>query len=158
MIQTRLADNQVMYGEPDPYSNVATLGVPGDPASIHPWFNPFYTGQTRPVSLEQQKLNLLQHITGKMFGPGGFGGPSGGAGGSFLNLFDLARQRAQQGLSDQFTQAGGATALPGAFSTASANLEKGLGQTEQGSLVDLYSRMYQPQLGFLASLLGTIGK
>ena len=86
---------------------------------------------------------------------GGFGGLFGGGnqGKGFLNMFDLARERAQKGLRDQFTEAGGATSLSGPFTTASTNLERGLGQTEQSAIADFWSRMQAPQYGFLASLL-----
>jgi hypothetical protein len=103
---------------------------------------------------------LLTSFFKNLFGSmtGGFGGGLGKGSGDFLNLFDLARERAHRGLLDEFTQAGGASSLEGPFTTASANLERGLGQTEQGSIVDLLSRLQGPQFGLMSSILGDIFK
>ena len=101
-----------------------------------------------------------------MFNNAGSGG-TGGVGNenlsSYLSLFDLNRQRAQQGLQDQFTAAGGASSLSGPFERASQQLEQGLGQTEQGSLVDLDSRLIAPRIAAqsqnfstIASILGAL--
>ena len=111
--------------------------------------------------MNQLQMQLLQSLLGGGGGGGGLfdfigggaGGGGGGGDGSILNLFDLARERAHQGLFDQFTMAGGGSSLLGPFTTASANLERGLGLTEQGSLVDLQSRMNSPLLQLILGLL-----
>ncbi len=103
---------------------------------------------------------LPKVLSGTGMGMGGKGGPGNLS--SYLNLFDLKNERARQGLQDQFTQAGGASVLPEQFATASSNLERGLAADTSGSLVDLNSRFFAPQVGAqsqnLSSYLAFISK
>ena len=120
----------------------------------------------RSNTLTQLLTNLMGGLTGspgsgKVGAGGGVGNIGGGTSGDlspFMNLFDLARERAHRGLGDLFTQAGGAENLSCPFSNATAELERGLGQTEQGSIVDLQTRMQGPLIQLLLGLLSSVGR
>ena len=133
-----------------------------------------YSPFNQAAAANKQAMSLFNALLGQGGGGSGLGGLLGGllGGGktgagigglgkvgdtsSYLSQFDLPRQRAQQGLQDQFTQAGGVENLQGPFTTASQQLEQGLGQTEQGAQVDLFSRLLGPQSQILQVLLSSI--
>ena len=135
--------NSGQYVNSYPGGYVDTTGVGGEAGR-------FYDFLGNTVSTLMQSLGN--------FGGSGKAGAGAGAGdiSSYLSQFDLPRQRAQQGLQDQFTQAGGVENLQGPFTTASQQLEQGLGQTEQGAQVDLFSRLLGPQSQILQVLLSSI--
>lgn len=149
---------------PTPSSDISHI------TGVYPGFGlAAYDAQNRRAETAQQLWSQIMEMmkdfrggssSSTISGSGDFGNLS-----DYMNLFNLSRERAHQGLQDQFTQAGGATSLEGPFTTASANLERGLGQTEQGSLVDLGSRLFAPKiaaqsqnlnsyLNFIKSFLG----
>ena len=151
------ASNPWFFGIPDMSGVSPTSGYGGSTDTLQPnAANTLYAQALGTYSQSQAKLAAFLPFLRQIMK--GWGGGSGGGNSSFLNLFNLARTRAHQGLKDQFTEAGGADTLVGPYTTASANLERGLAQTEQGNIVDLLSRQFGPQAGILQSLLGGVLK